>query len=339
VDVVAQRLFLQEVGSNKYKLTELLDQRRTLPRVWSGHTDYDAFSEGYMASDPSKESFTEWVISPEEEPLRTQSLQVHYKRLSPGGSNTGHGHQNEAAFYIISGNGYEIHDGKRYDWQTGDFCFVHADSVHRHYNADEAEPAVALVIKAKSTWMAMGLYQQGGIEPWDDSPEGYGPRVDWSQLWTPGSQERSKVVRSPDLPWESTEDGLVKTICSPRTTDVRSFGLDLQMLRVRPGGRTALHWHMSDEYLYVIQGQGRTRQWDVSMELDDKYYAHVAKKPVEADFAVDHHIYVPPNTQHVFENTGGDDVVLMSAQNRLFKHMGYDKTVILEPAQGGHDKA
>ncbi len=329
---MAQRLYLQEVGSTKYKLTSLLDQRRSLPRVWSDHTDYDDFSEGYYASDPSKESSTEWVISPEEEPLKTQSLQVHYKRLAPGGSNTGHGHQNEAAFYIISGTGYEIHDGKRYDWQQGDFCFVHADSVHRHFNADLDEPAVALVIKAKSTWMAMGLYQQGGIEPWDESLPGYGPRVDWSQLWTPGAEERTKVVRSGELDWELTRDGYVKTICSPDTPHVRSFGVDLQMLRIPAGSRTALHWHMADEYLYVLQGQGRTRQWDVAMELDDQYYAHVADSPVEAGFDVDHHVYVPPNTQHVFENTGDDDVVLISAQNRLFKHMGYDKTVVLEPA-------
>jgi quercetin dioxygenase-like cupin family protein len=329
---MAQRLYLQEVGSAKYKLTTLLDQRRTLERTWSGHTDYDNVIDGYQESDPSKESFTEWVISPEDDPLRTQSLQVHYKRLAPGGSNTGHGHQNEAAFYIISGNGYEIHDGKRYDWQAGDFCFVHADSVHRHFNSSPDEAAVALVIKAKSTWMAMGLYQQGGIEPWSESLPGYGPRVEWAQLWTPDSEKRSKVVRSSELDFVLTPHGYVKTICSPDTTDVRSFGLDLELLRIPAGSRTALHWHMADEYLYVLQGQGRTRQWDVAMELDDQYYAHVAETPVEADFDVDHHIYVPPNTQHVFENTGEEDLVLISAQNRLFKHMGYDNTVVLEPA-------
>jgi quercetin dioxygenase-like cupin family protein len=329
---MGQRLYLQEVGSNKYQLTEHLDERRSLPRAWSGHTDYDDFSEGYFASDPSKESTTEWVMSPEEQPLRTQSLQVHYKKLAAGGSNTGHGHQNEAAFYIISGNGYEIHDGKRYDWKTGDFCFVHTDSVHRHFNADENEPATALVIKAKSTWMAMGLYQQGGIEPWRGDMEGYGPREDWAQVWTPGAEERAKVVHSDELEWQLTQDGFIKTICSPETTHVRSFGVDLQMLRVPAGSRTSVHWHMADEYLYVLQGQGRTRQWDVAMELDDKYYAHVAKEAVEAEFGIDHHIYVPPNTQHVFENTGDEDLVLISAQNRLFKYLGYDKVVVLDPA-------
>jgi quercetin dioxygenase-like cupin family protein len=30
--------------------------------------------------------------------------------LPPRSSNHGHGHQNEAAFYILEGAGYEIHD-------------------------------------------------------------------------------------------------------------------------------------------------------------------------------------------------------------------------------------
>ena len=329
---MAVRRYLREVSSDKYTLVELLEQRRALPRVWSGHNDYDGMSEGYLAADPSKESFTEWTLSPEDDPLRTQSVQVHYKRLSPGGSNTGHGHQNEAAFYIISGVGYEIHDGQRYDWRAGDVVFVHTDSVHRHFNASDTEPVVALVMKAKSTWLALGLYQQGGIDPWQESEPGWGPRTDWSQLWTPGVERRRKVVSTGDLPWQSTPDGLVRTICSAETPDVRGFGLDLRMYRVPPGGRTARHWHMADEYLYVLRGRGLTRQWDVAVELDDRYYAHVAEQPVEEHFAADNHIYVPPNTQHVFVNTGDEDVILISATSRLFRHLGYDRTVVLEPA-------
>jgi len=61
-----------------------------------------------------------------------------------------HGHQNEAAFYILEGRGYEIHDDQRYDWAKDDLVFVHADSVHRHFNPYD-EKALALVVKAKCT--------------------------------------------------------------------------------------------------------------------------------------------------------------------------------------------
>ena len=42
---------------------------------------------------------------------------------------------NEAAFYILDGEGYEIHDGIRYDWKAGDVAIVHNNCVHQHFNA------------------------------------------------------------------------------------------------------------------------------------------------------------------------------------------------------------
>ena len=47
-----------------------------------------------------------------------------------------HGHVNEAAFYILDGKGYEIHDGIRYDWKAGDVAIVHNNCVHQHFNAE-----------------------------------------------------------------------------------------------------------------------------------------------------------------------------------------------------------
>ena len=65
-------------------------------------------------------------------------------------ANRGHGHQNEALFYILEGRGYEIHDGQRYDWSAGDLVLVHTDSVHRHYNPYD-ERATALVMMPAAT--------------------------------------------------------------------------------------------------------------------------------------------------------------------------------------------
>ena len=60
---------------------------------------------------------------------------------SPGGKSQKHGHVNEAAFYILDGQGYEIHDNIRYDWSAGDVAIVHNNCVHQHFNASETEPA------------------------------------------------------------------------------------------------------------------------------------------------------------------------------------------------------
>ena len=70
---------------------------------------------------------------------------------------------NEAAFYILDGEGYEVHDGVRYDWKAGDVAIVHNNCVHQHFNASNTKPARALVIKTKPMYMFMNmLFQHSG---------------------------------------------------------------------------------------------------------------------------------------------------------------------------------
>ena len=327
------RIFLREVSSGRYDTSKMLTAQRSLDRVWRDQIDFDESKAGYKDSDPSKESITEWIMSPEDEPLRTQTLNVHFKELLPGGSNTGHGHQNEAAFYILEGRGYEIHDGQRYDWEEGDWVFVHADSVHRHWNADPDNRAKAIVIKAKSSYLALGLLQQGALEPWTEDDPAFGPRQDWSVLWSEDSAGRKKVVKPDDGNYELTPDGYVRVVASKDRTDVRTYSVDISMYEIPPGSRSSKHWHMADEYIYVLSGTGRTRQWDVVHELDDRYYARIAEEPQEEAFEAGDSAYVPINTVHVFENTSDTEPLrFMSVQNRLIKQLGYDRVEVLEPA-------
>ena len=133
----------------KYSLKEELTRLRAMPRVIKGKD---------LKLDGGPQHFSRHYVEPEDG--RTQTLHIHLEEYAPGGTTQKHGHVNEAAFYILDGAGYEIHDGQRYDWGPGDFVFVHTDSVHRHFNPYD-EKAVALVVKAKCTWMFMGLLQQG----------------------------------------------------------------------------------------------------------------------------------------------------------------------------------
>src|SRR5690606_33384690 len=132
---------------------------------------------------------------------------------------------------------------------------VHTDSHHQHFN-DGDETALALVMKAKSTWMYFGLIQQGNAAPFED-PEGrFGPREDWSQIWTPGVVGRKKVVSPEDTTWELTRDGHIRKIFTPDKPDQRCFSVDLYQQRIPAGSRSAKHWHMADEVLYVMSGSG-----------------------------------------------------------------------------------
>ena len=72
---------------------------------------------------------------------------------------------NEAAFYVLDGEGYEIHDGVRYDWKAGDVSIVHNNCVHQHFNANPTKPARALVMKTKPMFMFMNMLFQKTVEP------------------------------------------------------------------------------------------------------------------------------------------------------------------------------
>ncbi|MGH3666605.1 MAG: cupin domain-containing protein, partial [Egibacteraceae bacterium] len=282
-------------------------------------------------SSDSKDSRTWWRVGPGDDPFLTQTLQVHFVEIPPGKANHGHGHQNEATFYILQGSGYEIHDGQRYDWEQGDLVVVHTDSVHRHFN-DGDETALCLVVKAKSTWMYFGLIQQGRSGPVSE-PERFGPREDWSQLWTPGVAERNKVIKPGDTRWEMTPEGRTRVISGPDRTDQRLFSVDVYELDIPAGSRSGRSWHMADEVLYVLSGSGYSLQWEVQAEIDEQYYARIANEPSRHDFGPGDTVYVPQNTVHQFVNTAeGAPLRLLSAQNRLFRSLGYDNVAYLEAA-------
>lgn len=324
----SSRVFLRGITSESYGLREFRQRQLAAKRVRDDSVIVDDAKVGHSGDSP--QSRTWWRIGPGDDPFLTQTLQVHFVQLPPGSSNHGHGHQNEALFYILEGAGYEIHDGKRYDWSQGDLVIVHTDSVHRHFNPYE-ETATALVMKAKSAWMYLGLIQQGRAGPVKDE-ERFGPRLDWSRMWTPGATARNKVVKPADTRWDDTPLGRVRVLSSPARTDVRAFSVDVFELEIPAGGRSGRRWQMADEVLYVISGSGYSLHWDVEAEIAEKYYARIAKEPTRHDITAGDTLYVPQNTVAQHFAGGGGPLRLLSGQNRLFKQLGYDNVAYLDDA-------
>jgi quercetin dioxygenase-like cupin family protein len=327
-----QRTFLRGFGSETYGLGKFRSQQRQVDRVRKAGTVVDDASVGHSGDSDEGKSKTWWMVGPGDEPFLSQTLQVHFVELKPGGENHGHGHQNEAHFYILEGAGYEIHDGKRFEWKADDLVIVHTDSKHKHHNLSATERALALVLKAKTTWMLLGMWQQGRSAPFADEAT-YGPRVGWGEhLWTPGWERQKKVITPADTRWETTRDGKVRVILSPQRTDARTHSLDLYEQEIPQGSKSAKHWHMADEVAYVISGQGESLQWEVEAEIAERYYARVAKEPTTWSFKQDDTVYVPQNHVHQYVNTGAEPLRILVAQNRLIKYLGYDRVEYLEDA-------
>jgi quercetin dioxygenase-like cupin family protein len=158
------RVFLRAIAG-PYNLKNELDRLRAMPRVIKGKELM--FNDG-------PQSFSKHFIEPVDG--LTQTLHIHLEEYGPGGRTQKHGHVNEAAFYILDGTGYEIHDGIRYDWDAGDVAIVHNNCVHQHFNKDPDKPARALVLKPKPMMMFMNLLFQKQVipRPSEPTPEGVG---------------------------------------------------------------------------------------------------------------------------------------------------------------------
>jgi quercetin dioxygenase-like cupin family protein len=324
----AERVFLRGLSDVQYGLGAQRAKQRAAPRVRDGGLIVGANDAAYEGL--SDRSRAQWFVGPGDEVFLTQTIQLHTVELFPGGSNEGHAHQNEALLYVLEGRGYEIHDGQRYDWRADDLVVIHADSVHQHFNADPEHRAFGLITKAKCAWLYLGLWQQG--RPTTFTKNGYGPREDWSRLWSPGVTAKKKVVRPEDAPWHPTDGGRTRVLAGPGGPAVRAASVDLAVHEIAPGARTIPHWHMADEVLYVISGHGHSLHWDVEAEIADRYYARVATEPSRWDVGSGQVLYVPQNTVHQHRN---DDphapLTLLSARNSLFRALGYDAVVERSP--------
>ena len=145
-------------GHNQPKevVWERWQKKRTFVRALEG--TYGELQQGLM-DQPRVYKSTDWqwkggpqffdklIINPQRTDI-AQSIETHISCIAPGGTGQRHGHMNSALFYIIQGKGYDIHDGKRIDYEAGDVIIVENGCVHQHFNASDTEDLISLVMKA-----------------------------------------------------------------------------------------------------------------------------------------------------------------------------------------------
>jgi len=150
----SERTHVRAIKSRYYDMNDYLQKLRKLPRVVKGN-------EIKWGGGPQQ--WAKHLISPHHHEF-AQSLQIHINDLAPKSKSPKHGHQNEALGYVLEGRGYEIHDGKVYEWNAGDLVLIHGGCVHQHFNADPEQPARILIIKTKPLYIFLNLIYQAKIE-------------------------------------------------------------------------------------------------------------------------------------------------------------------------------
>ncbi len=111
-----------------------------------------------------------------------QSIETHVEAFMPGGRGQRHGHMNSAVFFVLKGNGMDIHDGRELPWEAGDAAIVENACVHEHINVDPDGEAIVLVMKAKPLFLFMHMLFQKIAEYPPEEPvpgqEDYAPPHD-----------------------------------------------------------------------------------------------------------------------------------------------------------------
>ena len=118
----APRIFVRSI-QGAYNLQAELKRLRAMPRVRKAKEI--RFIDGPQA-------YSRHYVEPKDG--ITQTFHLHLEEYGPGGRSQKHGHVNEAAFYILDGVGYEVHDG------------IHCDGRVRLYGPCDPRPGTPVAI-------------------------------------------------------------------------------------------------------------------------------------------------------------------------------------------------
>jgi mannose-6-phosphate isomerase-like protein (cupin superfamily) len=88
--------------------------------------------------------------------LPMRCFNIHISEIPAHKATRPHKHHNEAVLYIVKGKGHTILQGKRYDWEAGDFMYVPVMCWHSNVN-DGDEPAYFMGITNKRLLNFLGL--------------------------------------------------------------------------------------------------------------------------------------------------------------------------------------
>ena len=134
-------------------IAEKLERFRTMDRV---------MRKADLAQHDGDRFVNQVLTTPDNSPMCTIVSCIEF--IPPGGRSNKHGHMNDALFYILSGVGYDVHNGRRADWRAGDVVYVPPGVVHQHFNASTSEPVEALVLNPKLIYLDANLVYQHVLE-------------------------------------------------------------------------------------------------------------------------------------------------------------------------------
>jgi len=160
----------------------------------------------------------------------------------------------------------------------------------------------------------------------------YDEKLQESERRVENNRQKRKIIKPESMPWENSRQGTIKHLFNEKM-DIQLESIDAYMQFIPPGSRSGKHRHMSEEYIFVLQGNGYDLHWDVDFELGDKYCWKVDEQPSRWEWEQGDSIYIPPNTVHQHFNADPEKPVrFISATSRMVRYIGFDDLEQVENA-------
>ncbi len=161
----------------------------------------------------------------------------------------------------------------------------------------------------------------------------YAEAVKASTQFRDDYKTRRKIVKSQDMPFENSPDGLIKHIINEKM-DTAECCVDGYMQFLQRGKASGKHRHLSEELVFILEGSGYDLHWDVKFECFDEFDWDWEEEPKKFEWKAGDFVYIPPYCGHQHFANEDNEARFICITSRIVKAMGFDWFDQLEVAEG-----
>jgi gentisate 1,2-dioxygenase len=157
--------------------------------------------------------------------------------------------------------------------------------------------------------------------------------IDGSARFRQEYAARLDVVKSSQMPFERSPDGLIKHIINERM-DTKECCIDAYMQFLPPGKASGKQRHLSEEIVYVVEGRGYDLHWDVKFDCREEFVWEWEETPRRFEWSQGDFVYIPPYCAHQHVNADpNNEARIIVVNSRIVRAMGFDWFEQLENAE------
>lgn len=160
----------------------------------------------------------------------------------------------------------------------------------------------------------------------------YAQALHKSQEFRQAYAGRLKIIKSEEMPFENSPDGLIKHIINEKM-DTAECCIDAYMQFLEAGKASGKHRHLSEEIVFILEGAGHDLHWDVKFDCQEEFDWDWASEPREFAWKAGDFVYIPPYCIHQHFAHAHGPARFICINNRIVKSMGFDWFDQLEVAE------